>query len=111
MTNQLIKLCMALGLLLAVSNANAEWSGNLTVSHIYGGENITIYFNEATPNPAGCSQGPLKVASWEGSTSGADNLMAMMLAAKMSGRSVQVHMDSQTCLWGGWPKMTVMKLL
>ncbi len=111
MKKHLITLFAVFGLLLVVAKANAEWSSNLTIKHIYGGENITVYFNEALPNPSECSQGVLKVASWEGSDPAAKNFMSMMLAAKMANKAVQVHIRSDSCLWGGWPRMDVMKLM
>ncbi len=111
MRNKLKKLGVTLAVFLSVTNVYAEWSGNLTISHIYGGENITVYFNEPIPNPAECSQAPLKAIAWEGSNPGAKNFMSMMLAAKMAKEPVQVSVRSDGCLWGGWPKLDVMKLM
>lgn len=87
------------------------WSSGLTVEHMEGSASMTVYFNEATPNPAGCSQGPLKTVSWEATNAAAKNFMAMMLTAKVSGRSVQVLVDDSSCLWGGWPSLVSIKLL
>lgn len=94
-----------------LASAAPVWSSGLTVDRIEGDANMTIYFNEATPNPAGCSQGPLKTVSWESTSAAAKNFMAMMLTAKASGRSVQVLVDDSGCLWGGWPKLISMRLL
>ncbi len=92
------------------ASAAPVWSGGLTVDNLDGATSMTVYFNEPTPNPGGCSQ-TLKTVSWEASDPAAKNFMAMMLAAKVSGRQVKVLVDDSTCLWGGWPKLISMKLL
>lgn len=85
------------------------WSNAVTVNYMDGGASMTVYFNEATPNPANCSQ-TLKTVSWEAASADAKNFMSMMLAAKVAGRSVQVLVDDSACLWGGWPKLLSMRL-
>jgi hypothetical protein len=89
--------------------ASPVWSDALTVNYMDGGASMTVYFNEATPNPASCMQ-TLKTVSWEATNPDAKNFMSMMLAAKVAGRSVQVLVDDAGCLWGGWPKLLSMKL-
>ncbi len=111
MKNKLARLVVILSTILSMTNVYAEWSGDLTISHIYGGENITVYFNEPIPNPAECSQAPLKAVAWDGSNPGAKNFMSMMLAAKMAEKPVQVSVRADSCLWGGWPKLDVMRLM
>ena len=110
MKKQLMRLGASLALLLSTVCANAEWSNDLTIRYIRGGENIIVYFDEPAPNPAGCSQGSLKVVAWEGGDPAAKNFMSMMLAAHMANKSVQIYVDHDVCLWGGWPKLDVMKL-
>ena len=97
--------------LAASASAAPVWSNALIVDRIEGDSNVTVYFTEATPNPGGCSQGVLRVVSWEASHPAAKNFLAMMLTAKVSGRSVQALVDDSACLWGGWPKLSSMRLL
>lgn len=82
----------------------------MTVDYIDGATSMTVYFVDATPNPANCGQ-TLKTVSWEAGDAAAKNFMTMMLTAKVSGRQVKVLVDDTSCLWGGWPKLISMKLL
>ncbi len=91
--------------------AGGVLSNALTIKHIEGRENITVYFNESLPNPGGCSQGALNTVSWEGTNPAAKNFMSFLLVAKASGRSVQVWVDDSVCLWGGWPNLVSVRVL
>lgn len=104
-------LALAFALVGSPAFAAPVWSAQLTVYQVEGDANMTIYFNEAPPNPANCTQGPLKTASWAATSPAAKNFMSMMLTAKAANRQVQVLVDDSVCLWGGWPSLLSMKLL
>lgn len=105
------KLIIFISLFLSI-NVHA-WDGeNLSVDFIDVKSlgHVSVYFTSPAqaPNPAGCSQ--IGTISWQGSNDSANNFLSTFLAAKMSGKQVQVIADGNTCLWGGWPKLLTVRV-
>ncbi|OUS03838.1 hypothetical protein A9Q81_06835 [Gammaproteobacteria bacterium 42_54_T18] len=96
-----------------VSTQAFAWTGtDLTVDYIdvKSSGHASVYFKVLAdaPNPAGCSQ--TGTASWEGSNPSGSNFLSTFLAAKMAGSTVQIIIDSEACLWGGWPKLLTVRV-
>ncbi len=91
----------------------SAWEGtDLTVKFIdvKSSGNVTVYFTNPSGvgNPAGCSQ--YGMISWEGGNPSASNFLSTMLAAHMSNKTVQLQVDTEVCLWGGWPRLLTVRI-
>lgn len=101
--------CMSV-LLTVSSHANAGWSESGTVARHYVNSNGGSYVSLTAPkhNPAGCANTnwyryEKPTATGDGN-SAYNEISATLLAAKVSGRSVQVFIDDTTCS-GGYAKL------
>ncbi len=89
------------------------WTGtDLTIDYIdiKSQGHVSVYFKAPTdvPNPSSCSQ--IGTASWEGSNVSSSNFLSTFLAAKMANKQVQIIVDSENCLWGGWPSLLTVRV-
>ena len=105
------KIAFALSLIL--STQAYAWTGtDLTVDYVdvKSSGHVSVYFKVLSdaPNPAECSQ--IGTVSWEGSNPSGNNFLSTFLAAKMAGSTVQIIIDGEACLWGGWPKLLTVRV-
>lgn len=106
------KTILGLFLTMWINQSYAWESANLSIDYIdvKSEGHVSVYFTSPleVPNPKNCMQGG--TVSWEGNNESSKNFLSTFLTAKTTQANVQIIVDDNTCLWGGWPALLTVRL-